>query len=322
MNKDGTMFSRLSRFAWMALAILIPSVVFSAPDESRFIHRAGDFDGNGYDDLCVYYPDSGTWTIWYNSNGTLTRQESLNFGWSQARAVPADYDGDGKTDIAVYVPANGLWTIRKSSNKQAVNVSWGWSEAIPVPRDYNGDGRDDVAVFYPGDGSWSIRFSSTSTKVIRLGYSAVIPVPADYNGDGRDDVAVYVPENGAWVAVDALTGQTLVNESWGWSAAKPVPADYSGDGKADLCVFSGGTWYISFRNGVTLSTQWGNSGMYLVPGCYRSYYGTAYRHAQLGVYVPSSGTWALKEIVIDFLDPWTSYVNFGWSQSLPPPYRR
>ncbi|MDD2238057.1 MAG: VCBS repeat-containing protein [Kiritimatiellae bacterium] len=308
-------------FLFFMMAGVMVSSVFAAPAESKYVYRAGDYDGNGYDDLCVYYAASGTWTIWYNNNGTLTGQATTSFGWSGARAVPADYDGDGKTDLAVYAPSSGTWTINSSKTKKTYSVNWGWSEAMPVPADYDGDGRDDIAVFYPGDGSWSIRFASGKTRTVNFGYSAVIPVPADYNGDGRDDIAVYIPDSGAWMAVDVQTGKTVLNQNWGWPAARPAPADYSGDGKADPCVYAGGTWYISFRSGVTMTAQWGGGPVKLVPGFYRSYYGTAYPHAQVGVYIASSGTWARKEVVIDLLDPWFKQVNFGWSQSLPPPYR-
>lgn len=320
MNRIHTMQNSLF-LSVGALALMAVTVALAAPAESKFLYHPGDYDGNGYDDLCVYYADSGTWTIWFNSNGTLTGQRTLNFGWSGARAVPADYDGDGKTDIAVYAGVSGTWSISSSKTGKTTTQNWGWSEAVPVPADYNGDGRADIAVFYPNDGSWSILFSSGGSKTIRYGYSAVIPVPGDYNGDGRDEIAVYVPDNGAWIAVDVLTGNTVFNKNWGWSAARPAPADYNGDGKIDTCVYHNGTWYMGFRSGVSITPQWGGGSVRLVPGFYRSYYGKAYPHAQIGVYMPASGAWALKEAVIDFLDPWAKQVNFGWSQALPPPCR-
>ena len=320
MNKVSTML-RYVFFTVLTMLILAPAPVFSAPDESKFIPCAGDYDGNGYDDPCVYYADTGSWFIWYNSNGTLTQQEVIRYGWGQTRAVPADYDGDGKTDIAVYAPEAGTWLIRNSSSRQTVSINWGWSEVVPVPRDYNGDGRDDIAVFYPADGSWLIRLSASETKVLKLGFSAVIPVPADYNGDGRDDIAVYIPNSGTWIAVDVLTGQTIMGLNWGWSGARPAPADYSGDGLADPCVYADGKWLINFRNGTTASVQWGGGDVRLVPGHYRSHT-AGYIHAQAGVYFPAGGTWALKEIMIDFIDPWVKYANMGWNQAFPPPCRQ
>lgn len=288
---------------------------------SKRSYLAGDYDGNGYDDLCVFYPDSGSWFIWYNNNGSLGRNEVRSFGWSDVQAVPADFDADGTTDLALYYPRSGTWIVRNSKTQAQWSMQWGWSDAQPVPADYNGNGADCVAVFYPNDGSWLISFSPSESKTVRLGYSGVVPVPGDYNGDGRVDAAVYIPDNGAWIAVDVLSGAVILNQNWGWSSARPVPFDYNGDGRTDLCVFDpqSGTWLCNFLNGVTRSMNWGASGMLPVPGRYRS--ARSYFHnAQVGVYIPSSGTWALKEMLMEFLDPWYLTVNYGWSAALPPAY--
>jgi len=305
----------------LSLAVyLVGANAKAAPAEWYYQYLPGDYDGNGYDDLCTYYPDKGTWSIWYNSNGTLTWKQSINFGFGSGRAVPGDYDGDGKTDIAIYDPAHGSWIIRDSSTLRSRTVQWGWSEAVPVPADYNGDGKDCTAVYNPADGAWMILFASGWTKTMKLGFPGAIPVPGDYNGDGREDIAVYIPANGNWQAVDVFTGQILLNINWGWSTASPIASDFNGSGRIDPSVYYNGTWYINFNNGITKNIQWGGGNVIPVPGHYRSYY-SSYKHAQVAVYFPDSGVWSMKEFFIDFLDPWWLSVQFGWNQALPPPYK-
>ena len=288
---------------------------------SKRTYLPGDYDGNGYDDLCLYFPSNGSWYIYYNTNGKLTRNEVVNFGWNAARPVPADYDGDGITDKGVYYPALGQWIVFKSKTASLWTTNCGWSEALPVPADYNGDGAAEVAVFYPAQGEWTVRLSATDSRVIRLGYSDVIPVPGDYNRDGRDDIAVFVPDSGAWIAVDVRTGGVVLNQNWGWSATRPVPGDYNGDGRSDLCVYHppSGQWYCNFLNGHTRTMSWGGNDMLPVPGRYRRAH-PSFRNMQPALYIPGSGTWAMKEFLMEFLGPWYLITNYGWSQALPPTY--
>lgn len=288
---------------------------------SKRTYMAGDYDGNGYDDPCVYYPDTGSWFTLFLRNGTIARVQEVRYGWGEAQAVPADYDGDGITDRAVYHPASGKWYVFKSKTQTQWITQWGWSEAMPVPANYGGTGSATPAVYHPPTGTWSVTLPGGITKTIQLGYSAAIPVPGDYNGDGRDDIAVYVPDTGAWIAVDVQSGNVVLNANWGWSAARPVPFDYNGDGRHDLAVYhpSTGKWYLNFLNGHTRTYQWGWDAALPVPGRYRRAH-PSFRNAQIGVYYPDNGGWALREMLMEFLSPWSLSTNYGFSEALPPAY--
>lgn len=278
------------------------------------MYMPGDYDGNGLDDACVYYPDTGTWYIRYNEYGTFGREEKKNWGWSDAQPVPADYDGDHITDIAVYHAETGNWYILFSGGGSRT-VNWGWADAVPVVGNYDQDNMADLAVYH--NGTWYISLSSGGGRTVSWGWAEATPVPADYDGDGITDIAVYHGETGDWYLSLSGGGGKTVN--WGWAEAKPVPADYDGDGKADLAVYHNGTWYVTLSDGGGATWAWGNNDALPVPGNYNSLRyarGDQPRVRALpGVYFPDAGRWVLA----DLLDGgWSADFNFGWNEALPP----
>jgi len=208
----------------------------------------GDFDGDGIDDLTVYYQPTGDWYIKQSSDGTT---RNTQWGWADAVAVPGDFDGDGTDDIAVYYQPTGDWYIRQSSDQEVVHRQWGWDQARAVPADYDGDSIADMAVYYQPTGDWYI-FSSLQNGLIhrQWGWSAAEAVPADYDGDGIDDIAVYYAPSGDWYILQS-TDSNVWHQQWGWSTASPVPGDFDGDGRDDIAVGSptDGTWYIKTGSG-------------------------------------------------------------------------
>jgi hypothetical protein len=86
-------------------------------------------DGDGQDDLAVYYPQNGTWYVQLSSQSTLYQ---VAWGWSAVTPVQGDYDGDGETDIAVYHQAKGNWYILESATSEFVFQNWGWSATPAV----------------------------------------------------------------------------------------------------------------------------------------------------------------------------------------------
>ena len=204
---------------------------------------AGDFNGDGKDDILVH---SGNAIHIYRSNGSqldvvFSAVERVPGSWQFTpgdRFFVGDFNGDGKDEVAVFNGtnwvmeylgllvddgANGLKLIARYDNSMP-----GWD-------------------FTPGD-----RF-----------------YVADFNGDGKKDLFVFNGSNWAIPYVGMLrstgTGFALAKRydanMPGWEMRpgdRHVVGDFSGDGKEDLWVFNGSNWSIPYlgmlrSNGTSLS---------------------------------------------------------------------
>lgn len=68
------------------------------------VSMAADFNGDGKDDIAIYRPNTGMWSV----RGVT----ATYFGGSNDTPVPADYDGDGQIDFAVARMATGMWSVK------------------------------------------------------------------------------------------------------------------------------------------------------------------------------------------------------------------
>jgi hypothetical protein len=114
---------------------------------------AGDYDGDGKADFCVYRedlakPGQGQYAL-HKSDGSP--DEFVDWGLFHSDiVVPGDFDGDGKTDFMVVRDENGNyvhWLLTRTN--QVSLYFWGITGDIPTPGDYDGDGKTDVAVWRP-----------------------------------------------------------------------------------------------------------------------------------------------------------------------------
>lgn len=135
----------------------------------------GDYDGDGYADLAVYYEPAGTWYIY------SPRQDSVlawNFGWGFVGGEPVacDYDGDGATDLGIYGQASGDWYVC-SLSLNAVLVwgeNWGAIGMQQAAADYDGDGAADLAVYEAVTGTWYIDQAAEPEEVTDMDQLAIM----------------------------------------------------------------------------------------------------------------------------------------------------
>lgn len=155
-------------------------------EEFGSVFAAGDFDGDGFEDLAVGVPKEELFRLayagqvyvyrgsatglspWFRLTQTMSAEEQGdNFG---AALAAGDYDGDGYHDLAVGAPYEDVGAIANSGYIFTFRggpgglVPWSgfgqtlganetddrYGEALAAG-DFDGDGRDDLAIASPGE---------------------------------------------------------------------------------------------------------------------------------------------------------------------------
>jgi hypothetical protein len=189
--------------------------------------ESGDFNGDGRDDLAVWYSystgEDTLFTFTANVRGTFNppfpswSNSTNDWNVDQVKFVTGDFDADGRDDIAaLYGYADHHVTMfsflaQPTGGFQAslpswTSTGWGdWNRTYIQSGDFNGDTRDDIAAWYDyadghdalhtflsyadGTGRFNTPTQSWNSAAGNFDYSHMKMTAGDYNGDGRDDLA-------------------------------------------------------------------------------------------------------------------------------------
>ncbi|MCF6156688.1 MAG: hypothetical protein E3K36_15960 [Candidatus Brocadia sp.] len=259
-------------------------------DAFGFALTAGDFNGDGFDDLAVGVPDedigdidAGATNVLYGSAAGLSSTD--NQIWHQdstdilgaaelfdafgSALTAGDFNGDGFDDLAVGVPFeitgdivvagavnvlygsaaglsstdNQLWNQDSIDIRNTVEEGDFFGSALAAG-DYDNDGFDDLVVGVPGEdiagtvgaGAVNVLYGSASglsstdnqiwhqnspgirgTVELFDAFGSALAA-GDFNGDGFDDLAVGVPDEDIGVGVDAGAVNSLYGSAAGLSS--------------------------------------------------------------------------------------------------------
>jgi hypothetical protein len=113
---------------------------------------AGDFDGDGRDDLWIQPRAGGEGELWLMREGGSFAVETLRVDGHVVSAAAVDWNGDGRADLAGYDGVRDevrAWLLDGGRVVARRALARGPVEALRAV-DLDGDGRQDLLVFAPG----------------------------------------------------------------------------------------------------------------------------------------------------------------------------
>ncbi len=205
---------------------------------------AGDFDGDGRDDLLWYDPATGEGFVGYaRADGRfVARPLTAPTGLTP---LVGDFNGDCRADIWFDGPGTTTdrqWQGRANRTFRKVGGSQDGAYGGQVVGDFDGDRVSDILWYGPGtapDLLWRGSPYGFVPQPVNVG-GDFVPFAGDFDGDQRDDIFWY----GAGAAPDRLwfgAARGFVGRSVGFALdADPLVGDFNGDDRSDIIWFRTG----------------------------------------------------------------------------------
>ena len=203
---------------------------------------AGDFDGDGVDEMAVF--KDGYWLIDINNNGRWDQEDLFaKLGDVEDRPVVGDWDGDGKDDIGIFGP---MWERDEQAIDQEPGLPNPDNDLVTRPK--NVPPTDDAGA----NGARVMKLSSYGQNrsdvvdhVFGIEDGTIMPVTGDWNGNGIRSIGKFV--DGHWeidVNGDGRFDHEDESFEFGRAGDTPLVGDFNGDGVEEIAVYRSGRWLI------------------------------------------------------------------------------
>jgi hypothetical protein len=212
---------------------------------------AGDFDGDGDDDLYFYVPGGGElWTSDWNGN-TIGFDKAPLVASGNHKVAAGDFNGDGIDDLFFYgygTRPDRIWQFASDGShiEVAHTANVGGRNTTPLAGDFDFNGRDDLFFVSPNASDTLRRFTATGVRDRAFNLPNGWTVRAgDFDGDWQADLLMYRPlrhygEVQAWLINNDVTSFRKVAYRVQPGRFQPVLGDVSGDFKADIIWYQPG----------------------------------------------------------------------------------
>jgi serine-aspartate repeat-containing protein C/D/E len=199
---------------------------------------AGDFNGDGHDELALF--QDGEWLIDINGNGQWDRSDLwAKMGGPGDLPVVGDWDGDGKDDI-------GIWGVERAGDMAALEREPG----LPDPENTTGtqpknlpptDSAEEMTVRLMQRSASGEPRSDVIDHVFRFGSEGDQPVAGDFNGDGVSSLGIF--RGGRWLLDVNGDGRFDTEHDtlseFGQAGDIAIVGDFNGDGLDEIAVVRG-----------------------------------------------------------------------------------
>src|SRR5262249_28206344 len=104
------------------------------PSGTNWIPIAGDWDGDGFDSVGLYDPNSGNW---YLKNSNSAGSADITFLYRPVNStelipVVGDWDGDGVDGVALYDRNTGTWYLKNALQAGPQDITYTYGPGQPT----------------------------------------------------------------------------------------------------------------------------------------------------------------------------------------------
>lgn len=213
---------------------------------------AGDFDGDGRDDIIWYAPGTTPDYMWLGQADGRFTDRRVTINGRGYRPTAGDFNGDGVDDVFWFGPGgigDYVWLFDDDGSATWSSIDRsvrGSATTWPLSGDFDGNGVDDVLWYAGGGGPNSAWYHASDGSMSY--WSRSIPQGAnqrvaigDVNGDGAEDIfwqATTRDTTSTWFGRSNRTFKVMPNVAY--RENRPVMGDFSGDGRADVILYQPG----------------------------------------------------------------------------------